>query len=979
MMDRAKKVLACALAVIMAASAMSTSAFSVFEPDAAVLTETAPETDGAEYTDGTFTVDDKGVLTGYSGSGGDVVIPSKVNGKAVTSIGSTAFNRNDTITTVSIPDSVSTIGNYAFSGCKSLLQADIGKNVTELGIGVFEGCTKLVAVTLGDALETIGDRAFYGCTYLSAVEFGKKLKTIGSYSFSFCTGLGVVELPDSLTVIGNHAFASDSGIVVLTFGSNLTTIGESAFEMCSSIMEVLLPDSVTELGIKAFFSCTKLTSVKLPVNLKVIKKNAFSRCTALGNVTIPSGVTEIEAGAFDSCKPITELTLPDGLRIIGDSAFKGISIKKLVIPDSVTKFGSGSFGSCTSLVNVTLGSGIVALTDDPFTGSTKLVTLHIDKSLRSVNNDAFKGCKDIIEIYYSGTCAEWNSFASLNSQSFLASASSKFTVYCSDGEVAGENAVKKTVKSITIIPPLKTEYLQGEELDLTGGKIEVVFSKGEPLITDITAEMVSGFNKDKKGKQTITVKYEGKKGTFIVNVSEKPEDYTLSGVKLNGEPVKDFTAAVKAIGNDEGTFTITVDAPITVKSLSFPKNAALIIESAGEGSITTSAASIAPKNDLTIRCPISVTGGKTLSVKCAKNSTLTVDTGSKFGTISGAKGSKLVMNTTAEAETIKSFDEINTGSKCTLFVTKAMSGAAIGTASMVWDASAAKKISVTAVSGTLTLTILSEPASGDIAFMYAGKEPLDRKKVILTNKADGKQLEAFVYKKEVRAEIPDLMKLGGSNCPSWEYALLQMTDAEAAYTVDLTQDMSIPKFALPAKAASLTINGNGHTLDLVKTKTISAKYPLTLNELVITAGELPVSIKTGKTDVTLNNSSVGAVTTGGRLTLTGSVIAAGAVSAGELAASAAKTHITLQSLAVTANGITDGTSPITVKFVDKKTGEPLQFKQDEKKDVVVVKTFKLPKDGEYKSGSLVLDKLCGTDVLVFYKNKLIIPKPPKEE
>ena len=1096
-MKYAKNILAYALAVTIAASAMNLTAYSVLEGDTAPAFASAPDEDGAEYTDGTFTVDDEGTLTGYSGDGGKVTIPSKVKGKTVTSISGTAFQGNTTITSVSIPgtvtalkaknasagtfegctslsevtggsglksiearsfyrctaltsfaipDSVTSIGNDAFGNCKSLLLTSTGNNVKSIGDRAFEGCLKLGTLTLGDAVETIGQYAFYGCKYISSLKFGSSVKTIGKYAFSGCTALGAVELPDALTEIGERAFIGDTGIGTLGFGSKLKTIGEGAFESCSSITEAQLPDTVTVLGARAFYGCTKLADVKLPAGLKIVEKSTFYECTGLGSITIPSGVTEIgqsafygcktmtlaelgsgltsigdsafrgcsalkqadlpaklttigayaftecsslksvsipsgvsviSNGAFDGCKSVTELIIPEGVKTIDNYAFRGIGIKKLVLPDSVYNLGNYAFASCTGLVNVTFGSGIVSVIDNPFIGSAKIVTLHLDKSLKSLGNDVFNGCKDVIEIYYSGNCEEWNSFMSVNSQSYLASISARYTVYCSDGEVAGENAVKKTVKSINIVPPLKTEYLQGDELDLTGGKVEVIYNKGEPLVTDITEDMISGYNKDKKGKQTITVKYFGKKGTFTVTVNVKPEDYTNSGVKLNGEPVKDLAAAVKAIGSEEGTFTITVDAAINVKSFTFPKNAKLIIESAGEGCISTAATSMAPKNDLTLKCPIITPAGKSISLKCAKDHTLTIDTGDKFGTISGAKGSKLVINTTVEADTVKNFDEISTGTY-TLTVTKAMSGVSIGSANVKWSASAAKKISLSGVSGTLKVTVSDEIRSGDPVFMYAGKEPLDRTKITVTNKDDGKKLEAFVYKKEVRAEIPDLLKLNSENCPSWEYALLQMNDAETNYTVEFSKDISIAKFALPTKIKSLTLNGKGHTVDLLKVKSVTAKYALTLNDIKLTAGETPVAVKTVKTELTLTNCSVGAVTAGGKLTLNGTVSASGAVSAGELAA-VANAHITLYSLAVTANGITEGSGKITVKIVDKKTGEAVVFTQDEKKDVVVIKTFKLPKDGVYTEGSLVLDAECGTSVLVYSRGKLIIPKPPKEE
>ena len=328
----------------------------------------------------------------------------------VTSIGKDAFRGCLLLTSVTIPDSVTSIGEYTFSGT-SLTSVTIGNSVTSIGsyafastsltsvtipdsvisIGnyAFYGCTSLTSVTIGDSVTSIGDRAFFGCTSLKAF-YGKfasadnRCLIIDGVSHSFApAGLTEYTIPDSVTSIGIQAFCGCTSLTSITIPDSVTSIGEGAFYGCKSLTSVTIPDSVTEIGIQAFGSCTSLTSITIPDSVTEIGNYAFTYCSSLESVTIGNSVTSIGDRAFISCPSLkafygkfasadnrclivdgvldsfatgcgaTEYKIPDSVTSIEDGAFYGCtSLTSVTIPDSVTKIEDWAFGDCESLTNV---------------------------------------------------------------------------------------------------------------------------------------------------------------------------------------------------------------------------------------------------------------------------------------------------------------------------------------------------------------------------------------------------------------------------------------------------------------------------------------------------------------------------------------------------------------------------------------------------------------------------------------------------
>lgn len=188
-----------------------------------------------------------------------------------------------------IPNSVTSIGDYAFYCCTGLTSVDIPDSVTSIGEYAFYGCTGLTGVTIGNSVTEIGISAFSGCTSLTSVDIPDSVTEIGWYAFSYCTGLTSVTIGNSVTSIGNGAFSGCTGLTGVTIGNSVTSIGSSAFYGCTGLTGVDIPDSVTSIGYSVFYGCTGLTDVKISANVTWLSADdgsaVFEGCDNIVNLT----------------------------------------------------------------------------------------------------------------------------------------------------------------------------------------------------------------------------------------------------------------------------------------------------------------------------------------------------------------------------------------------------------------------------------------------------------------------------------------------------------------------------------------------------------------------------------------------------------------------------------------------------------------------------------------------------------------------
>jgi hypothetical protein len=230
----------------------------------------------------------------------------------VTKIGDNAFNGFNSasfdagcgsLTSVTIPNSVTSIGEGAFNGCESLTSLTLPNTLTSIGIAAFQDCNKLISLTLPNTLTSIGNKAFQRCMALISLTIPNNVTTIGNTAFNGCSALTNLTLTNSLTYIGGGAFGSCNALPSLTLPDSLTTIEEFAFGDCWVLTSLTLPDTLRSIGNGVFKNCWVLTSLILPKNLTTIGVIAFFNCTALLSVIIPKTVTTIGENAFTKENP----------------------------------------------------------------------------------------------------------------------------------------------------------------------------------------------------------------------------------------------------------------------------------------------------------------------------------------------------------------------------------------------------------------------------------------------------------------------------------------------------------------------------------------------------------------------------------------------------------------------------------------------------------------------------------------------------
>lgn len=332
------------------------------------------------------------------------------------------------ITELVVPSTVTSIGNYAFSGCKSItsitIECDADFSNSDLFFTV-EGVK--YKVLNKSSVEVVADN-YTGQIYIPEnVTYGNTfiVTSIGENAFANQTGVTSINIPKTVTNIGNGAFdccdnldyllsnnckyigTEDNPYMVLIGVKNVDIdaveinnsckfIHSSAFSGCSSLAEVAIPESVISIGNKAFQNCTSLTAVTIPNSVTEIGDYTFSGCSDLISADIPNSVTSIGSSAFSNCSNLTSATIPNSVTKIGANAFDGcISITTVSIPNSVTSIGNLAFKNCPAIKTMTYNTNAIG---NEFAGITKLKTINIGNDVTTIGENAFENCKSLSSI-----------------------------------------------------------------------------------------------------------------------------------------------------------------------------------------------------------------------------------------------------------------------------------------------------------------------------------------------------------------------------------------------------------------------------------------------------------------------------------------------------------------------------------------------------------------------------------------------------
>ena len=320
--------------------------------------------------------------------------------------GSSSLNRSSTISKITLPDGLLSIGDLVFEGCTQLTGTEYG-NAYYLGSRTNPYLyllkaknTSITSLDVPSGTKFIGEDAFENCSSLTSITLPDGLLRIGTNAFHNCTSLTSIDLPDGLTSIGDDAFYNCTSLTSITLPDSVTSIGYYAFEYCTSLTSITLPDGLLSIGEEAFFSCTQLTgteygnayylgsrtnpyfyllkakntsitSLDVPSDTKFIGTSAFEGCSSLSNVTLPDGLLSIGANAFYNCTSLTSITLPDGLLSIEYGAFVKTAITTITIPASVLRIGENAY---PFRVFSSLTSAIFEDTNSEWSNNAKYVT-----------------------------------------------------------------------------------------------------------------------------------------------------------------------------------------------------------------------------------------------------------------------------------------------------------------------------------------------------------------------------------------------------------------------------------------------------------------------------------------------------------------------------------------------------------------------------------------------------------------------------
>ena len=300
------------------------------------------------------------------------------------------------------------ICDHAFYHCSSLTSLTLPSSLQSIGGGAFSDCYSLTSLTLPSSLQSIGGNAFGGCYSLTSLTLPSSLQSIGGGAFGGCVSLTSLTLPSSLQSIGDRAFLGCTSLSSLTLPSSLQSIGNGAFSCCNSLTSLTLPSSLQSIEGGAFTGCTSLRSVICNKFYKVIDQMLLSadgtKVIAYWGknreVTIPEGVQSIGDSAFSGCNSLSSLTLPSSLQSIGDSAFYGCnSLSSLTLPSSLQSIGDSAFSYCNSLSSLTLPSSLQSIGEEAFCCCNSLTSLTFPSTLQSIGNHAFVCCYYLSALY----------------------------------------------------------------------------------------------------------------------------------------------------------------------------------------------------------------------------------------------------------------------------------------------------------------------------------------------------------------------------------------------------------------------------------------------------------------------------------------------------------------------------------------------------------------------------------------------------
>ena len=412
----------------------------------APITVNASEDDELTYGDFQYKIEDDNscTITDYDGMASSLSIPSAINGHTVKQIDTGALSDNRIITSVTIPNGVTTIGFSAFNGCIKLEKIKFSSNLDTVCENAFNNTKwfnnqsnglvyvgkvaykykgdmpRNTKITVKSDTVSISESAFKDCANLTAILIPSSVKHIDKYAFYNCQELTKLNFNDGIERIENDAFGSCEKLTSVNFSETLKSIGAFAFVECKKLSEITIPQSVTSVGEYAFSGCENLASVTVSDDLPYVGGRAFEKTKWLNSqpdgvvyigksaygykgdmpknteLSLKSGITNISGYAFYEEKNLTSVKIPETVNRIGNWAFLDCEgLKNVNIPDGVKRIESWTFSNCSSLTNITVPDSVTVLDGLAFSYCTNLKNIELSKNLTEIGMGALSHCTSL--------------------------------------------------------------------------------------------------------------------------------------------------------------------------------------------------------------------------------------------------------------------------------------------------------------------------------------------------------------------------------------------------------------------------------------------------------------------------------------------------------------------------------------------------------------------------------------------------------
>ncbi len=374
------------------------------------------------------------LVRGDASLSGDIEIPESVEYNdivySVTAIGDTAFFHESSITSITVPNTVTSVGERAFYDCRGIRGLVYNDNIL-----MYVPYLSSSVISVPEGIKTIHRDAFIDHYNLSTLTIPSSVTDIGSYSFRYCTNLSTVNF-NAIDCNATSAFVSLESLTTLNFASNVTRISDSICLFCSNLVDLVLPDSLTYIGKCAFLNCVLPSTITIPENVTYIGEGAFGQCTglstlyfnatnctsdliegsssttifggsSLSTVIIGENVTRIPNSFLWACQNVQSLTIPESTTIIGNKAFLASGLTEITIPENVTEIGGLAFWSCTNLTTVNYNAinctSAGSSSQYIFKDCSALTTVNIGENVTNIPDYLFYKCTELTSVTFSNS------------------------------------------------------------------------------------------------------------------------------------------------------------------------------------------------------------------------------------------------------------------------------------------------------------------------------------------------------------------------------------------------------------------------------------------------------------------------------------------------------------------------------------------------------------------------------------------------